>query len=158
MKLARPRVEIGVSRAGWVIKRALEKIDGRVTILSYNHHSKVLYDGDEKAKSDYKAIDCSGGTNPLFALIETERIMKASNKPTKLVIMLTDGGFYEGDEIIERLNDMGTTTVMVFLGEPHFPIESISHGAQIFRAIANPQGLVKVAKDIVRKRLRSSLL
>ena len=147
-----------VSRAGWVIKRALEKIDGRVTILSYNHQSKVLYDGDEKAKSDYKAIDCSGGTNPLFALIETERIMKASNKPTKLVIMLTDGGFYEGDEIIERLNDMGTTTVMVFLGEPHFPIESISHGAQIFRAIANPQGLVKVAKDIVRKRLRSSLL
>ncbi len=87
-----------VSRAGWVIKRAVEKIQGRVTILSYNHNSKVLYDGDEKAKSDYKALDCSGGTNPHFALVETERIMKASIKPTKLVIMLTDGGFYEGDE------------------------------------------------------------
>ena len=145
-----------VSRAGWVINRAIEKIQGRVTILSYNHNSKVLYDGDEKAKSDYKSLDCSGGTNPHFALVETERIMKASIKPTKLVIMLTDGGFYEGDEIIQRLNDMGTTTVMVFLGEPYMPIEQLAHGAQVFRAIADPRGLVKVAKDIVRKRLRSS--
>jgi hypothetical protein len=51
---------------------------------------------------------------------------------------------------------MGTTTVMVFLGEPYMPIDKLSHGAQVFRAIADPKGLVKVAKDIVRKRLRSS--
>lgn len=145
-----------VSRGGWVIKRAIERIQGRVTILSYNHNSKVVYDGDEKAKSEYKALDSSGGTNPHYALIETERIMKASQKPTKLVIMLTDGGFYGGDEIIERLNDMGATTVMVFLGELYRPTEELLHGAQIFRAIASPSGLVKVAKDIVRKRLRSS--
>jgi len=36
------------------------------------------------------------------------------------------------------------------------PVEQLSHGAQVFRAIADPRGLVKVAKDIVRKRLRSS--
>jgi len=144
-----------VCRSAWIIKRALEQIDGRVTVLAFNHVSKILYTADEKADIDYKSVYTSGGTDPQYALLETERIMLASDKPTKIVILLTDGGFYsKSDEIIERLNEQGCLTCVVYLGNPDYDYnQNYAHKAQVFRAIAEPSDLVVVAKDLVRQRL-----
>lgn len=147
-----------VCRSAWVVKRAIEQIQGRVTVLTFNHVSKLLYSADERATSDYRHVYSSGGTDPSYALLETERLMLASDKPTKLVILLTDGAFYGNcDETIKRLNEQGCITCVVYLGNPDYDYsQQYSHGAQVFRAIADPSNLVVVAKDLVRQRLRVS--
>lgn len=151
-------------RASWIIKRAIERINGSVTVMTFNHSSKVLYSAEQKASSKVAVVDASGSTDPYYALLETERVMSQSRKASKLVFLLTDGQFYgeKNDPIIERLNKLGCNTNLVYLADNQATVEwaqktdnldSLSHGAHNFRVITNPMDLVKVAKDVVRYHL-----
>ena len=150
------------SKAGWIIKRALEKINASVTVLTFNEASRVLYTADEKAGSNFADVYASGSTEPQYALVETERIMMNSRRKTKLFFLLTDGQFYGGknDDIIKNLNNSGVITNMVFLGNEQWVRyakergELVSHGVQNFRVITKPLDLVKVAKDIVKSHIQ----
>ena len=150
------------SKAGWIIKRALEKINASVTVLTFNDTSRVLYTAEEKAGSNFADVYSSGSTEPEYALVETERIMLNSRRKTKLFFLLTDGQFYGGknDEIIKNLNNSGVITSMVFLGNDQWVNwakergEQVAHGVQNFRVITKPLDLVKVAKDIVKSHIQ----
>lgn len=150
-----------VCRSAWVIKRAIEQIDGRVSVVTFNHVSKLLYSGEERADTDYRFVSSCGGTDPHYGLIETERVMLASQRPTKLVVILTDGQWWgnENDNIIARMKEQGCLVAVVYLGsiEHYSDPAKLAHGADIFRAIAEPSALIMVAKDIVRQRLLSYL-
>ena len=148
-------------KASWIIKRALEKINASVSVLTFNDTSRVLYSSDEKAQASYAVVQSTGGTDPIYALSETERIMNTSKRKTKLLFLLTDGQFYGGssDESIARLKEMGVHTNLVFLGEASWAgwatenPEKANHGVHNFRVITKPLDLVKVAKDVVRFHL-----
>lgn len=152
-------------KASWIIKRALEKINASVSVLTFNDTSKVLYSADEKAQASYPVVQSTGGTSPEYALTEAERIMTNSQRKTKLLFLLTDGQFYGGtaDETIQRIKAIGVHTNLVFLGEERWAgwvgtkaenIEKATHGVHNFRAITKPLDLVKVAKDVVRFHLK----
>lgn len=151
-------------RSAWVIKRAIEKINGKVTVMTFNDVSRTIYRADERAEASViRVAESSGGTSPKYALLETERIMSNSVATTKLMFLLTDGGFEKyNDQIIERLNNLGVHTNVVFLGSGDWvtsmlnnpsSVESATHKAKNFTAISKPKDLVKVAKTVVRSVL-----
>jgi hypothetical protein len=155
-------------RSAWVIKRGIEKINGRVSVLSFNTDGKTVYGGDEKASaSGIRIIESTGGTDPYYALRETERIMSQSRAHTKLVFLVTDGQFNgESDKVIEKLKASGIYVSVVYLDEHKYYENNkmdeetkarLFHGAHDFRAISNPIDLVKVAKDVVRANVKGVL-
>lgn len=146
-------------RAAWVIKRGVERINGRVTTMTFSDVSKLLQSAEEKASgSSVLTVPAGGGTDPTFALKETERIMMQSDRPTKLVFILTDGQFYsaESDNLIARMNAAGVHTSLVYLSS--YVLEEAdlryTHGVKTFRQITKANELIGVAKDIVRAYLR----
>ena len=154
------------SRSAWVIKRAIEKINGRVTVMTFNTESRVLYSADQKASAtDALIAHSSGGTDPHYAILESQRIFEQSKARTKLLFLLTDGAFSnKSDRNIETMNENGVFTSVIFLGSEEYShnvmsnpetIASYSHGAQNFRAIGKPSDLVKVAKDVVRHTIKA---
>lgn len=151
-----------VCRSGWIIKRAIEKIEGRVSLLSFNHISRTILSADEPAQpNSIPIVNSSGGTDPFTGLLEAERLFTASNKSTKLLFLLTDGYFNnEGNAPIARMNAMGVDTTVIFLnsyGIDHLTpedLEECRHGANNFVAISKPLDLVKVAKTVVRNHLK----
>jgi hypothetical protein len=159
--------EIGSAcRSAWIIKRAIEKIDGRVSVMTFGSVARTLYSADEKASaSDVRLVDANGGTNPYYALIETQRLMTQSNSKTKLVFLLTDGDFEQtelNDTVIERLKKDGVYVCVVYLGNETYlerinndpeVLKRLAHNAHDFRAITKPNDLVKVAKDVVKHHL-----
>jgi hypothetical protein len=158
--------EIGSAcRSAWVIKRAIEKIDGRVSVMTFGTIARTLYSADEKASgSEVRMIEASGGTQPYYALLESQRIMAQSNSKTKLMFLLTDGDFDNNtsDTVIERMKKDGVYVCVVYLGsEGHLKylnenpqkLEAMTHKAHDFRAITKPIDLVKVAKDVVKHHL-----
>ena len=154
-----------VCRSSWVIKRGIEKINGRVSVMTFNQNSRTLYSAEEKALANaVKLVESSGGTDPYYALLETERIMTQSKAHTKLVFLLTDGGFSpESDKIITRLKNAGAYVSLVFLGDERQlkwltegNLEEYKHGANDFRAITKPNDLVMVAKDVVRHNTKKA--
>lgn len=158
--------EIGSAcRSAWVIKRAIEKINGKVSVMAFSDNSKILYTSDERATADaIKVTGSNGGTDPHYALKETQRVFSQSTAKTKLMFLLTDGGFSNhNDKTIEELKRDGVYTSVVFLGSDYYveqinkdeqAREQYAHGAHDFRAIVKPSDLVKVAKDVVRHTVK----
>lgn len=160
--------EIGSAcRSAWIIKRAIEKINGKVSVMTFSEISRTLYSSDERATAtEIKTVEANGGTDPYYALLESERIFAQSPSKTKLMFLLTDGQFNakENDKIVERMNANGVMTNVVFLcgnenwrgqvlAQPKL-LEEYAHKAHNFQIITKPADLVKVAKDVVKNHLK----
>ncbi len=109
-----------VCQSAWAIKRAIERINGKVAIYSFNHNSRTLYRTDEKANPNvFRTVWGNGGTDPYYGLLEAERAFNASSMPTKLLFILTDGEWANEeacDNTIKRLNQNGVETSVVYIG------------------------------------------
>lgn len=145
-----------VLRSTWVIKRALESIDADVSVYTFNSSSANLYDASEKAKPGFmRSVEAGRSTNPTDALIETERVMLNSNRNTKIVFILTDGVWDTSsnpERVIQRLNDLGVMTVLVYLGDESDSkdyVESMRHHAQYLYLVQQPRQLVGLARELV---------
>jgi len=163
-----------VCEQAWIIKRGVESINGTVSVFAFDHEAKIIYDKGERAKPNaYRHIWARGNTAPCRTLLETERIMKASDKSVKIAFILTDGQWFdqeESDSAIKRLNDMGVITCVVFLsnykdyaemleesrnGNEYYTklLSSLKHNAQIFRAVTQPSDVLAIADDLVKSTL-----
>lgn len=155
-------------RSAWIIKRAVEKINGKVTTMTFSDECRVLSGRDEPAGNQPIVVEANGSTNPYYALLETERVMSITTAKTKFVIILTDGAFDSqgaNDQLIKRLQSQGVYVAVAFLADEEWltrilsnPVEvaQLSHGADTFRGISKPIDLVTVAKDVVRTVMRSA--
>ena len=162
--------EIGSAcRSAWVIKRAIERINGKVSVSVFSDYARELFDRDTLASAtDVRIVEAGGGTDPSESLNETARIMENTTAKTKLVFILTDGDWYKSavaDSKIEQLIKQGCYVSVVWLGsadsakalmaDPNQVIK-YTHGANSFRTIQQPSELVKVAKDVVKAQMNRS--
>lgn len=163
-----------VCENAWIIKRGIEAINGNVTVYNFNSVSELLYDKSDKAKpSNYRSIYSTGSTNPLTALVEAERILTTTDKPIKMLYIVTDGAWEystDCDVIINRLNKRGVLTCVVFMGDYTYVnqalvearrgskehlqfIKALRHGATIFKAVASPKDVLQLAVDVVKSNI-----
>jgi len=153
--------------ATWTIKKALEAIDSRVTVFRFNNDGRLLYSAEDKANpNSFRYIGSTGGTNPYEVLVESERMLGASDRGIKLFITVSDGGWENStmcDEVVSRINNIeGAITVSVLLGNFSYYykeygakyvedelIPQYRHNAEVFHALSEPKDLVGVASKIV---------
>jgi len=170
-----------VCQNAWIIKRGVETIDGSVSVFAFDHESKKMYDKTEKAlPRKFRFIQSRGNTAPFRTLIEAERVLTASDKPIKILFMLTDGDWADNEEcdkVIKRLNEIGVLTCLVFLSDyssweqiieasrnplhdnHEYYSRKISewrHGVKVFRAVTKPRDVLDVANDLVTSTLERS--
>lgn len=153
----------------WILKRGIERINGRVTVYKFNHDSRLIYKADDKAKPDeFRFVDSSGSTNPFKALIEAERILNASRKGIKICFMITDGEWDSteiNDGIISRMNANNVLTSVIFLGSLQWVKDNdrerydqymitLRHGAKFFRVVDEAKDILDVAKDLVKSQMK----
>jgi len=162
--------EIGSAcRSAWVIKRAIERINGKVSVSVFSDYGRELFDRDTLASAtDVRIVEAGGGTDPSQSLAETARIMDNTTAKTKLVFILTDGEWYKpavADSKIEQLIKQGCYVSVVWLGSHEYAktimanpkqVIQYTHGANSFRTIQQPSELVKVAKDVVKAQMNRS--
>lgn len=166
-----------VNECAWIIKRGIEAINGRASVLTFSTFCKRLYDFEDKAMpTTFRAVKSQASTDPHSALVEASVSMEASQAPNKIVFMLTDGYWDNADACdaqIAKLQESGVMVVVIFLGDtsirtwnedntqvirtpltPQHPqFKQYSHGADLFVDIPNPRGLVKVARSVVLETL-----
>ncbi len=151
--------------SAWVIKRGIERINGRVSVYKFNHDSRLIYSATDKAMpTEYRYVNSSGGTNPYKALLEARRQLQSSRRGVRMLFIVTDGQWdmtEDNDKIIADLTKDGVQTAVVYLGslkgwgeyDRQYHEEQIAryrHGAKHFREVEEPNQMVLVAKDIVK--------
>jgi len=151
--------------SAWVIKRGIERINGRVSVYKFNHDSRLIYSATDKAQpTEYRYVNSSGGTNPYKALLEARRQLLNSKRGVRMLFIVTDGEWdmtEENNKVISDLTKDGVQTSVVYLGslkgwgefdraEYDERVERYRHGAKHFREVEEPNQMVLVAKDIVK--------
>lgn len=156
----------------WVIKRAVESINGSVSSFLFNSRVSRLYSREEKAGArTIRSAGSTGGTDPLIGLVEADNIFEASKKPIKILFMLTDGSWSDETRCNLLIADMkakGILTALVYLGDvpkdsdfgrewtqeaKNKYREALTHGVNIFRAVSAPKDMLKVAEELVKSTL-----
>ena len=163
-----------VCQATWAMKRGIEKIEGDVTVLTFNGMARKLYEKHEKANTTYREVFSSGCTDPLDAIRLAEQILTKSKRQTRLLLIVTDG--YWSNEtpcnlMIQKMNSVGVISSLVYYGAKEYVqsrlLESknnfmaerelqkqIRHYCTLFNAVDTPADLLKVATMIVKERIK----
>lgn len=84
------------AHATWVIKRAVEQVDGTVSVIGFHFSSFPLIGRNEKASPDeYELpIDLGGNTVPWDGIDIAKWVLEISDQPNKIFVLITDGFFY----------------------------------------------------------------
>jgi hypothetical protein len=163
-----------VCESAWIIKRGIEYIDGSVTVFNFNSDSELLYHRKDRAKPrNFRSVHSRGSTNPLKALVESERIFNTSDKNVKIAFIVTDGEWEhtsECDEIIARLNKKGVITCVVYIGNYDYAhelikeskagnfgatnaLKALTHKAKMFHAVTKPKDVLGIATELVKSKV-----
>lgn len=163
-----------VCQATWAMKRGIEKIQGDVTVLTFNGTARKLYEKHEKATHDFRAVESSGCTDPTEALRLAEQILVKSKRQTRLLLVVTDG-YWSNDTqcnlTIQSMNESGVISSLVYYGQTEYIQNRIrnakgntneekelqkfvKHNCTLFNAVDTPKDLLKVATMIVKERIK----
>lgn len=159
----------------WIIKRAIESINGSVSAFNFESDTEIMYNAKDKAKPTLvRYVPARGNTNPMRGLIEAKRILSASKKPIKLLFIVTDGEWYSAekcDPLIKGMGEQGVLTSVVFLGHAETYknlvsrsvegearateiLKELRHEAKVFNAVASTKDVLRVATELVKSTLK----
>lgn len=94
-----PSLATVFSRNIWEAMYAFQQVEAKTTVLAFDHNCYTFYDQEERVDGNgWYALSPDGGTNPIYAIQEARRILLQSEQPNKLLIIFTDGEWWEGEE------------------------------------------------------------
>jgi hypothetical protein len=136
------------SGALWVLKRTFEENDGVVTVLGFSDDTQLLSQRGERSQQamveQYRTIRL---TYVEGSLVEANRVLRVSNKPLKLRVVVTDGNFHDNHKAEERIANYDFPTVMVGIASD---VSSWKEKRNVIdaRTINRPFELVELVKDL----------
>lgn len=158
-----------VSMALWAVKRAIESIDGSVTVFGFNNSSTLLYDRHDKAlPNQASSFNAYGGTDPADAIKEAVRIMHRSKRAHKVFAIFSDGEWGEpefmrkgkpepSEALIRKMGENGVRTVSGFFmphgsrrggKTPEQLFAESKHECQIHLRIDHTKDVIGMCRDI----------
>jgi hypothetical protein len=155
--------------AMWGIKRALDSINASTTVVTFGDYSRVLYTADSRATVQRKhSMDGYGSTNPLQGLKYARDTFYNSSRAIKLLVVITDGYWFdkqESDAAIAEMRMAGVVTGLVHLidnyteemSEAGRDVNIDTHGCDVVKTLTNPHDITDFAKQLVQRQQRMVL-
>jgi hypothetical protein len=147
----------------WAIKKALENVEARTTVVTFDYSTTLLYGADEKAGTTIRDGGASGGTNPESAILYAKRVLAETDKPIKVLFMITDGAWDTkvGEEAVNEMRNAGVLTCQAYLSqyeEQVHTIESYRHSFELLTQIKTAKDILVLGKDLVRLAIQRNLV
>lgn len=155
-----PALDTVVSQNIWELMYALQEVEAKVTVLTYDSDCYTFYDRSETVGTNgWYELEGGGGTSPLMAHEEARRILSGSEMPNKLLVNFTDGEWF-GDkaEIAATLDPLwDVTKVAALLGG--YSADQFTHRAA-FDIVQNTSGdildiMAEAVVDLLQKSGRN---
>ena len=144
----------------WAIKKALEQVNARTTVVLFDHKTKLLYGADEKAGKTIRDAGANGGTDPEEALLYAQNVLANSNQPIKLLFMITDGYWdsAKGEEAVRTMKQSGVLTCQSLIGFGSQDLEPYRHSFELMASVENAKSVLTLGKDLVRLAIARQLV
>jgi len=146
----------------WAIKKALERVEARTTVMTFDSSTDLLYDADEKAGTTIRDAGANGGTNPEHAILVSKRILAESQKPIKILFMITDGSWNteEGEKAVAQMRDAGVLTCQAFISGYEVDAEYLNgfrHNFELMTSMKSAKDILVLGKELVRVAIARNL-
>ena len=148
----------------WAMKKALEKVEATTTVVLFDSYTTLLYDKDEKAGTTIRDAGASGGTEPKEAIMYAKRVLAESDKPIKLLIMITDGAWDSeaGEQAVTEMKHAGVLTCQALIhGGRDLTadyLNSIRHSFELVTQLQSAKDIMKLGKEVVRLAIARNLV
>jgi hypothetical protein len=144
-----------LSEAAWAIRMAVDDIDGRSTVITYDDMApKIMAQPEDRPDDRLYVLHCGGGTAALRGLQMAYRVLAESQARHRLMVILTDGAWgdsYRSDIVIEAMNTNGIITVLGFLGGGYG--WGGKHGCTHSENIEDPAGLATLFRNVAAAKI-----
>jgi hypothetical protein len=147
----------------WAIKKALEKVEARTTVVTFNYQTELLYSADDKAGTTIRDSGASGGTNPEASLLYAQNVLANTDKPIRLLFMITDGGWETeaGESAVRKMKQAGVLTAQALIGFNGYSkehLEQYRHEFEILANVPTAKELMVLGRELVRKAISRNLV
>lgn len=163
------------SRALWKIKRALDEVGAKTTVVGFHAITLGLYDRNQEAPKNHvpRWTALGGATLPAESFHMARRVLTNSPMPNKLFIVITDGGWgntyqhigsfrgqqnsgsrvLEGADLADLIARIPGTRMYVGVGGAGMRNESFRHLFNSYTSLSNPNALVNLVNRTVTAML-----
>lgn len=148
----------------WAIKKALEKVEATTTVVLFDSYTTLLYDKDEKAGTTIRDAGANGGTDPKQAILYAKRVLAESDKPVKLLCMITDGAWdsQAGEQAVTEMKHAGVLTCQALIHSGRDLnadyLNSIRHSFELVTQLQSAKDIIKLGKEVVRLAIARNLV
>lgn len=160
-------------QAGWAILRALRGHELGSSLYFFGDHATRGWGPKDHVGTSALATDARGGTVIAPALEQAETVFHATRRDSKLLVILTDGQWFDlmaSEKILGRMQRSGVVVAVAYLDNEFIPPAQDSapdspgalrakfgHGADVFTQLDRAQDLVPFARQLVMKLLRGQV-
>ena len=148
----------------WAIKKALERVEARTTVVAFDYGTHLLYGADDKAGTTVRDSGASGGTNPESAILYAKRVLAESDKAIKVLFMITDGAWdtEKGEKAVQEMKHAGVLTCQALItGGYKIREEQLNqyrHGFELMTSIASAKDILTLGKNLVKLSITRNLV
>jgi hypothetical protein len=147
----------------WAIKKALERVEARTTVVTFDSRTNLLYGADEKAGTTIRDAGASGGTDVHDSIMFAKRVLAESDKAIKILFMITDGAWNstEGEKAVTEMKNAGVLTCQALISSyPVSPeqLNSYRHSFELMTSIQSAKEILVLGKELVRLSIKRNLV
>ena len=148
----------------WAIKRSLDKVGANSTVLTFDSSTRLLYSKDDKAEAGViRDAGASGGTNPTQAILTAQNIFATTDKPIRILFMITDGAYdsEKADESVRKMREAGVLTCNAIIEERLRSAESLEHhrhNFELLHQIMSAKDILLLGRQIIRLAIARNLV
>ncbi len=147
----------------WAIKKALERVEARTTVVTFDYGTHLLYGAEDKAGTTIRDSGASGGTNPESAILYAKRVLAESDKAIKILFMITDGAWdtQAGEKAVLEMKNAGVLTCQALISGYEVNAETLNayrHGFELMTSMKSAKDILILGKDLVRLAIGRNLV
>ena len=153
----------------FLIKKALERVGARTTVCLFDYSATLLYGAEEKTSTNtIRHGGAGGGTNPESALLFAKRILAETQKPIRILFMITDGMWDTtlGEEAVADMKKAGVLTCQALIQDitslsdssAKNYVEQYRHSFELMVSIKSAKEITKLGKELVRLAIKRNLV
>ena len=148
----------------WAIKKALEQVNAKTTVVLFDEEARLLYRADEKAGTTVRDGGTNGGTDPEKALLYAQNVLANSEQPIKLLFTITDGMWGEAkvsETVVRTMKQSGVVTCQAMISDYGLDkeyLENNRHEFELLTHVRTAKDVLTLGKDLVRLAIARQLV
>jgi hypothetical protein len=146
-----------LAESTWAIRQAVDRVEGEVTCVAFGDDASIMFDKSHRVDGRVFLPHLESSTDATNALREAHRIVAESQATNRIVLVLTDGQWWNAAEACKALvaaGNEGAVTCVVGLGQT---IAEGFGGAHVVRSIRDSSELVPIFREIAETSMRLAI-